>query len=350
MAVLRCMGCMREYSERKRKCPYCGYEKVCSPEYSFCIKSGTILQGRYVVGKALKYGEQEIIYIGWDQVLEKRIAVKEYFPQQLLNRRAGEKQIYLKESNCEKTFQFGKKQYIADAMELAKFREETGIIRIYDYFEENGTVYVITEYSENYRKDNVETRLLYSGRKKKKQILRYMWYWLLGIEIIAVAAIFICVLVREKESYPFFGNEMILSDKRIPDVIGENYEQAKQELETLGVDVQREDYFTDAVEEGIVLRQSLEWGITVQEDTAITLSVSKEKEVESPTSENRTNDSNTEERASEKKSTQVVKKQQSTTEQKTTKKEKATADKKENRNVTTEKATEKTTEVIVIED
>lgn len=36
MAQLRCMGCMREYSERKKKCPYCGYEKVCNPEYSFC--------------------------------------------------------------------------------------------------------------------------------------------------------------------------------------------------------------------------------------------------------------------------------------------------------------------------
>ena len=208
----------------------------------------------------------------------------------------------------------------------------------------------ITEYSENYRIDNVETRLLYTKKKKKKQIIRYMWYWMLGIEIIAVASICICVLVREKESYPFWENEMILSGQRIPDVIGENYDQAKQELETLGVDVQREDYFTDAVEEGIVLRQSLDWGITVQDDTVITLIVSKEKDTESLTSENRTNDSSSEERVYEEKSTQAVKKQQSTTEQKTTKKEKTTADKKENSTVTTEKATEKTAEVIVIED
>ncbi|MGN0153909.1 MAG: PASTA domain-containing protein [Lachnospiraceae bacterium] len=345
MAQLRCMGCMREYSERKKKCPYCGYEKVCNPEYSFCMKPGIVLQGRYVVGKTLKYDDREIIYIGWDQVLEKRIAVKEYFPKQLLNRTAGEKLIYLKESDCEKTFQYGKEQYIADVMELAKFREETGIIRIYDYFEENGTVYVITEYSENYRKDNVETRLLYSRKKKKKQIVRYMWYWLLGIEIIAVASIFICVLVREKEAYRFLENEM-LSDKRIPDVIGEDYEQARQELEALGVDVQKEDYPTDEVKEGMVLRQSLDWGIMVQDDIAITLVVSKEKETENHTSENHTNDSSSEESSSEKKSTQTVKKQQSTTEQKTTKKEKATAAKKD----TNQSTTEKTTEVIVIED
>lgn len=347
MAVLRCMGCMREYTESKRKCPYCGYEKVCSPEYSFCMKSGTILQGRYVVGKALKCGEREIIYIGWDQVLEKRIAVKEYFPQQLLTRKDGEKLIHLKESNCEKTFQFGKEQYIEDAMELAKFREETGIIRIYDYFEENGTVYVITEYSENYKKDNEETRLLYTRKKKKKQIVRYMWYWVLGIEIIAVVSIFICVIMRKRESYPFLEDELILSDQRIPDVIGENYEQAKQEFEILGVDVQREDYLTDAVEEGKVLWQSLEWGRMVQDGTLITLIVSKEKEPERITSEsNSTNDSSSEERVSENNSTQAVRKQQSTTEQKNTKIEKTTADKKKKKNVTTEKATE----VIVIED
>lgn len=347
MAVLRCMGCMREYNERKRRCPYCGYDKVCRPDYSFCLMPETILQGRYIVGKTLKYGEQEIIYMGWDQILEKRIAVKEYFPQQLLNRMEGEKLTYLKETGNEKEFQSGKKQYIADALELAKFREETGVIRIYDYFEENGTVYVITEYSENYGKDDVATRLLYSKKRKKKRTVRYVWYCAMGIETVAVALILLGIMIRQQQSYPFLDNKMTGEEQRIPDVVGENYEQAKQELENLGLAVHKENYLTNAVEEGLVLQQSMDWGIEVQSGTDVTLIVSKEKMTETVTTEN----NSSEEKSSVEKSTQMAKNQKSTTREKTptkkkTKNEKTTETKKKTNQATTEKATE----VIVIED
>ncbi len=48
----------------------------------------------------------------------------------------------------------------------------------------------------------------------------------------------------------------------VPDVTGERYEQAKQELEAEGLQVQRETCATNAVEKDVVIRQSRMYGQT----------------------------------------------------------------------------------------
>lgn len=277
MAKLRCMGCMREYEEKKKCCPYCGYTINAKQEYAFALQPQTVLQARYIVGTVLRCGKEEIIYLGWDQVLDKRIAIKEYYPQLILTRDEGQRQVCLQEPDAENEYRKGKEQYISDAKELARFREETGIIRIYDYFEQNGTVYVITEYSENYRRKDVATRMLYqkTGRRNRR---KYVWRILFGVELVAGIAVFAVAWILWQRSYSFVASSYALT-QRMPDVTGEEYEQAKQELEQLGLQVQQKNYNVAGVGKGIVVTQSEQSGEPVSDNMTVILWVSDEEDI-----------------------------------------------------------------------
>lgn len=353
MAKLRCMGCMREYEEKKKCCPYCGYTINAKQEYAFALQPQTVLQARYIVGTVLRCGKEEIIYLGWDQVLDKRIAIKEYYPQLILTRNEGQRQVCLQEPGAENEYRKGKEQYISDAKELARFREETGIIRIYDYFEQNGTVYVITEYSENYRRKDVATRMLYqkNGRRNRR---KYIWRILFGVELAAGIAVFAVAWILWQRSYSFVASSYALT-QRMPDVTGEEYEQAKQELEQLGLKVQQKNYNVVGVGKGIVVTQSEQSGEPVADNMTVTLWVSDEdvssenvedsnvtttssEEDTGTTRQNITESATTRAKAAAKTdSTQAEKTTEKKTVKKTTKK-------------STEATTQTTTEVIVIED
>lgn len=86
-----CMGCMEKYDDSMEVCPHCGYIFDSPPEKSYHLKPGTVLHGKYVVGKALGYGGFGITYIGWDYVMERKLAIKEYLPGEFATRAPEEK-------------------------------------------------------------------------------------------------------------------------------------------------------------------------------------------------------------------------------------------------------------------
>ena len=61
-------------------CPECGRPYGSVKAESFALKPGTILDGKYLVGEMLGQGGFGITYIGFDLLLEQKIAIKEYFP------------------------------------------------------------------------------------------------------------------------------------------------------------------------------------------------------------------------------------------------------------------------------
>ena len=75
-----CMGCMSEIDENQDVCPYCGYRKDTPVEEAYYLLPETVLSNRYIVGKVLGYGGFGVTYIGWDGILKRIVAIKEYFP------------------------------------------------------------------------------------------------------------------------------------------------------------------------------------------------------------------------------------------------------------------------------
>ena len=82
-----CYGCFREKPDDAPACPHCGFSGEAEQPF-LALPMGTVLRGRYLVGRVLGVGGFGITYLGYDLVLEIRVAVKEYMPSGLATRHA----------------------------------------------------------------------------------------------------------------------------------------------------------------------------------------------------------------------------------------------------------------------
>ena len=144
----RCLGCMREIEGEAQACPYCGYVPGTPAEEAVHIQPGSWLRQRYLIGRVLGYGGFGVTYIAWDALLERRVAIKEYFPGEFSTRMLGQTEITVFEGEKEEQFQGGLAKFIEEARHLAKFQSEPGIVQVYETFEANNTAYIVTEYLE----------------------------------------------------------------------------------------------------------------------------------------------------------------------------------------------------------
>ena len=146
MEINLCMGCMRKW-EGTGACPYCGFELsgyIPSPHH---LPPGTVLAGKYLTGRSIGEGGFGITYIGWDLNLETRVAIKEYFPEGFVTRRAGESlSVRIDVSKDMDYYIQGREKFLKEARALAKLDNTPGIVRIKDYFQENETAYLVMEY------------------------------------------------------------------------------------------------------------------------------------------------------------------------------------------------------------
>ena len=147
-----CYGCMREKDSPEGTCPYCGFNRTAyETERSVrALPTGTILNGKYILGKVLGEGGFGITYLAMDLNLEMPVAIKEYFPVGLASRdtSAGESTETISVITGEKRryYEYGIKSFSAEARNLARFQKTEGIISVKDFFLENNTAYLVMEY------------------------------------------------------------------------------------------------------------------------------------------------------------------------------------------------------------
>ena len=114
-----------------------------------CLRKGTRLIGHYTIEGVLGQGGFGITYLGIDELHEKKVAIKEFFPQGIVTRNieyqdtvtvtfVGEKENYEK----------GKERFLKEARTMAKFSKDEGIVKVLDFFEINNTAYIVMEYLE----------------------------------------------------------------------------------------------------------------------------------------------------------------------------------------------------------
>lgn len=158
----QCMQCMEFYDAQYDICPYCGYEENSGKKELLHIDAGTVLIDRYLIGNALGFGGFGVTYIGYDQKLKRKVAIKEYLPSEFATRALHQPDVMIN-NNEKKMQQFtaGMKKFLEEAKKLAKLSSLDGIVHIYDSFEANHTAYIVMEYLEG------ETLASYMKREKK---------------------------------------------------------------------------------------------------------------------------------------------------------------------------------------
>ena len=142
----RCLGCMKEYGEEYDVCPYCGYIKDTPPKNKAHLPGGTMISGRYMLGRVLGYGGFGVTYIAWDSRLNRAVAIKEFFPNSLSTRTIGETRVNCYDDKASQYFKEGVKKMLDEGNRLSKFTSNENIVNVYDCFEENNTAYIVMEY------------------------------------------------------------------------------------------------------------------------------------------------------------------------------------------------------------
>lgn len=148
MSEKLCLGCMEAYNEKYNACPYCGYEEGTPPKEAYHLVPGTTIKDKYIVGKVIGYGGFGVTYLGYDAVLNQRVAIKEYLPGEFATRATGASDVTIFSGEREEQFADGIVKFVDEARRLAKFRNTSGIVRIFDSFTANHTAYIVMEYLE----------------------------------------------------------------------------------------------------------------------------------------------------------------------------------------------------------
>ncbi len=138
---LFCMGCMQPISEFSDNCYHCGYPAAGQNPAGY-LPVRTQLSGRYVVGRALEKRNDAIIYIGYDKTARNTVLLREFFPGGLCERLS--KQV-VPAAAKETAFQKCLDDFRRQARTIARMRELPAMIPVYDIFEENGTIYTVSD-------------------------------------------------------------------------------------------------------------------------------------------------------------------------------------------------------------
>jgi parallel beta-helix repeat protein len=124
-------------------CPQCG-ATVATPSISISLSLplGTkLFGGKYSVGKVLGQGGFGITYMGADTVLSRPVAIKELFPEGCQRNGTTVQPTRIPPSD----FSSMKQKFLDEARLLASLNHP-GIVKVYDFFEENNTAYMVMEY------------------------------------------------------------------------------------------------------------------------------------------------------------------------------------------------------------
>jgi len=140
--MTECPICGKKNSVGATHCRVCGAPLGVVPIPSVALTSGSKLaNGKYVIEEVLGQGGFGITYKGIDTRLARHVAIKEFFPE-----------------GCHRTgvtvhpgriatsdFTQMKRKFLEEARVLAQITHP-GVVRVYDFFEENNTAYIIMEF------------------------------------------------------------------------------------------------------------------------------------------------------------------------------------------------------------
>lgn len=116
-----------------------------SPNAQHALAAGTRL-GEFEIVELIGEGGFGIVYLAYDTQLGRHVALKEYIPAALASR-VGAAEVSVKSERHEETFRAGLKSFINEARLLARF-DHHSLVKVYRFWEANGTAYMVMPYYE----------------------------------------------------------------------------------------------------------------------------------------------------------------------------------------------------------
>ena len=174
-----CMGCMEQIEDHLSTCPYCGFNEMELRQEAYYLDPGTVVGGKYIVGRVLSYGGHTVSYLGMDAEKNRKVIVKEYLPSDFSTRSEGEKEVTIYSGDGQEQFEQGLTNFLNEANRIQRLQGVEGIAKVYDCIAENETGYVISEYVEG----KTLKEILEGGKKYSvREAARFIRELLKGLE------------------------------------------------------------------------------------------------------------------------------------------------------------------------
>jgi len=140
--------CPRCFSARSGKphCTSCGFNLALSQSNSSALPTGIILDNGYIVGETLECGCTGISYRAYDTRAQRKVLLREFFPQALVVRGENGCEVSPKANETE-AFAQERRSVYEDAVLLAQLDHEN-IATVQALFEANGTCYMVMPFLE----------------------------------------------------------------------------------------------------------------------------------------------------------------------------------------------------------
>ena len=155
-----CLHCMEQYPDQEQQCPHCGFDRE-NAQGGSGLPLECILAKRYLVGCVMHTGQEMISYIGWDEYLQCKVEIQEYYPLGTVCRDADGINVQLLSGSMQEDFRNGARRFLYEARRLVPYMHYSCMLKIIDTFKENNTIYIVRKY---------ETGQLLSEYMKQKKL------------------------------------------------------------------------------------------------------------------------------------------------------------------------------------
>ena len=141
-----CMGCMKEISPEETVCPHCSYNTLSSQTAPFLSK-GSIISGKYLVGKVESFSVDSITYIGLDKETETTVSIIEFYPEKIVSRPMGATEVGIK-MGYEELFRTALQSFIDLWTDLKETVGFACLPQVTDILLYNSTAYAVCRYKD----------------------------------------------------------------------------------------------------------------------------------------------------------------------------------------------------------
>ena len=177
-----CDKCFSQLQPEDVSCPVCGWDPSQPQPASSTLPTGTILLGKYAVGRVLGKGGFGVTYLAFDLSRAERVAIKEYMPDTLSYRMPGTTPISTYFGEKEQNFHLGAEKFYEEAHTLSRFSGNPNITRVHEFFYENNTAYFVMEYIQG--SDLKAFIAQNGGRLGEHAVLSLLWPLLGALEAV----------------------------------------------------------------------------------------------------------------------------------------------------------------------
>ncbi len=166
-----------DYAELKRQALARAQSQM-PAESRLALVAGTTLQ-EYRIEWTLGVGGFGITYLATDTNLEMQVALKEYFPSDLVRRESGGK-VRVKQQDEEAAFLEGRDKFLIESRTLAKFNHPN-VVKVSRFFQANETAYMVMNYESG---DSFKGWLGQAGKIDEQQLLKMFLPLLDGLDVV----------------------------------------------------------------------------------------------------------------------------------------------------------------------